>query len=348
MLLFKYSKKKCPLGVKMAEIEKFNPDPNLKLMDQVVQVLRYHHYAYRTEKIYCEWIVRFLKHFNYEKHPKDMGKLEIEQFLSYLATDRNVSAATQQQATTAIIFLFREVLHIDIDDKIQPIKAPKRNPLPVVMSMEEVRKLISQLSGNNLLLAKLLYGSGLRLMEAIRLRVKDLDFENNLINVYDGKRMKNRISILPESLHNDLKMQIQKVKNIHENDIKEGFGAVWLPDALDVKYPNAPKEIQWQYLFPSMKRSIDPRSGLERRHHIKEATIQRAIKLAAKSINLNKRVSCHTFRHCFATHLLEKGANIRQVQKLMGHNDLKTTEIYLHLMDTKMKVKSPLDYIVAD
>ncbi|ETR70091.1 MAG: site-specific recombinase XerD [Candidatus Magnetoglobus multicellularis str. Araruama] len=331
----------------MAEIEKFTPDPNLKLMDQVVQVLRYHHYAYRTEKIYCDWIVRFLKYFNYEKHPKEMGKMEIEQFLSYLATDKKVSAATQQQATTAIIFLFREVLHIDVSDKIQPIKAQKRNPLPVVMSMDEVMRLISQLSGNNLLIAKLLYGSGLRLMEAIRLRVKDLDFENNLISVYDGKRMKNRISILPMSLHSDLKIQIQKVKNLHDNDLKDGFGAVWLPDALETKYPNAPKEIQWQYLFPSTRRSIDPRSGIERRHHIQEITIQRAVKLATKSTNLNKRVSCHTFRHCFATHLLEKGANIRMVQKLMGHSDIKTTEIYLHLLDTKMKVKSPLDYIFS-
>jgi len=276
-----------------------------------------------------------------------MGKLEIERFLSYLATDKNVSAATQQQATTAILFLFREVLHINVSDKIQPIKAQKRNPLPVVMSMDEVKRLISQLSGNNLLIARLLYGSGLRLMEAIRLRVKDLDFENNLINVYDGKRTKNRISILPESLQSDLIIQVQKVKNLHDNDLREGYGAVWLPDALEEKYPNAPKEIQWQYLFPSKKKSIDPRSGIERRHHIKEITIQRAVKLATKSTNINKRVTCHTFRHCFATHLLEKGANIRLVQKLMGHSDIKTTEIYLHLMDTKMKVKSPLDYITS-
>ena len=276
-----------------------------------------------------------------------MGKLEIERFLSYLATDKNVSAATQQQATTAILFLFREVLHINVSDKIQPIKAQKRNPLPVVMSMDEVKRLISQLSGNNLLIARLLYGSGLRLMEAIRLRVKDLDFENNLINVYDGKRTKNRISILPESLQSDLIIQVQKVKNLHDNDLREGYGAVWLPDALEEKYPNAPKEIQWQYLFPSKKKSIDPRSGIERRHHIQEVTIQKAVKLATKSINLNKRVTCHTFRHCFATHLLEKGANIRLVQKLMGHSDIRTTEIYLHLIDTKMKVKSPLDYIIS-
>jgi integron integrase len=286
----------------MDDFVKFTPDPNLKLMDQVIQVFRYHHYAYRTEKIYCEWIVRFLKFYNYEKHPKYMGKAEIEQFLSYLAVERKISAATQQQATTAIVFLFREVLHINIDDKIQPIKAQKRTSLPVVMSMDEVKQVISQLSGTNLLIAKLLYGSGLRLMEAIRLRVKDLDFENNLINVYDGKRMKSRLSILPVSLHGDLKMQIQKVKNLHDNDLREGFGEVWLPDALETKYPNAPKEIQWQYLFPSGKRSIDPRSGKERRHHIREVTVQRSVKLATKNINLNKRVTCHAFRHCFYHH----------------------------------------------
>jgi len=329
----------------MSDIESFKPDPNSKLMDQVIQVLRYHHYSYRTEKTYCDWIVKFLKFFNYEIHPKEMGKAEIEKYLSHLAIDKNVSVSTQNQAMTSILFLFREVLKVDIDGKIQPIKARKKNPLPVVLTMDEVKSLVSQLSGNNLLLAKILYGCGLRLMEAIRLRVKDLDFSHNIIYVYDGKRNKNRITIFPKALQSDLELQIQKVKIIHQKDLADGIGSVWLPDALEKKYPNAAKEIQWQYLFPSSKRTIDPRSGIERRHHLQEDTLQKAIKRAANSININKRVSCHTFRHCFATHLLEKGANIRQVQKLMGHDDLKTTEIYLHLLDTKTNIKSPLDYI---
>jgi len=326
--------------------QKFQPDPELKLMDQVVQVLRYHHYSYRTEKTYCNWIVKYLKFFNYDKHPKDMGKNEIEHFLSHMATHNNVSSATQRQATSAIIFLYNEVLHLPITDQIQPIKANKKNPLPVVLTMEEVKSIISQLSGNSLLLAKIMYGCGLRLMEAIRLRIKDIDFTNNLILIYDGKRNNNRVSVLPKSLISDLQLQVQKVKTLHNNDLREGFGAVWLPEALARKYPNANKEIQWQYLFPSSRRSVDPRSGNKMRHHIKESTVQKAVKRSAKIININKRVTCHIFRHCFATHLLEKGANIRQVQKLMGHKNLKTTEIYLHVMDTKTNVKSPLDYIL--
>jgi len=226
-----------------------------------------------------------------------MGKNEIELFLSYLATHRNISIATQKQATTALLFLFREVLQIEMDTKIQPVKARHKNPLPVVLTSDEVKALMSQLSGNNLLLAKLLYGCGLRLMEAIRLRIKDLDFKNNLIYIFDGKRNKNRITVFPKTLNNDLKLQVEKVKNLHIQDLKEGFGSVWLPDALEIKYPNASKEIQWQYLFPSKKRSRDPRSGIERRHHIMEDTIQKAVKRASNKINLNKRVSCHTFRH---------------------------------------------------
>ena len=272
-----------------------------------------------------------------------MGKKEIEQFLTYLAIDQNVSIATQKQATSAILFLFREVLNIDIDNKIAHIKAKNRNPLPVVMTQDEVRRLMSYLSGNNLMLAKILYGSGLRLMETIRLRIKDIDFDNNHILIYDGKRNKNRISVFPKSLHSDIKLQIQKVKEQHSNDLKAGFGSVWLPDALERKYKNAAKEFKWQYLFPANQRTIDPRSGIERRHHLMESTLQKAIKIAAKKSFLNKRVSCHTFRHCFATHLLENGANIRQVQKLMGHSDLKTTEIYLHVMETKIDITSPFD-----
>ncbi|KPA19179.1 recombinase XerD [Candidatus Magnetomorum sp. HK-1] len=321
---------------------KFKPDPELKLMDQVKQVLRYHHYSYRTEKIYCDWIIRLLKFFNYKIHPKDMGKNEIEKFLSYLATEKKISAATQQQAISAIQFLFKEVIQNPICN-IQYIKAKKRNSIPVVMSVDEVKSLLSQLTGHNLLLAKFLYGSGLRLREAIRLRVKDLDFDNEQILIYDGKGKKNRITVFPTSLQKDMAFQIQKVKQIHANDIEDGCGSVWLPDALERKYPNASVDIQWQFLFPSEKTSIDPRTGIKRRHHIHESSIQKAVKNAAQKIRINKRVSCHTFRHCFATHLLENGAHIRQVQKLMGHANIKTTEIYLHVIDTKINVKSPLD-----
>jgi len=330
----------------MTDTEKFKPDSNLKLMDQVKQVLRYHHYSYRTEKIYCDWIIRFLKYFKLQIHPKNMGKNEIEQFLSFLATEQKVSASTQKQATSALLFLFKEVVQKDIEDKIACVKARQRNPLPVVMSQEEVQALLSHLNGNNLILAKFLYGSGLRLMEAIRLRIKDIDFNNNQILIYDGKRNKNRITIFPKNLQRDISIQIAKTKQIHTKDIDEGFGSVWLPDALERKYPNASKDIQWQYLFPANKRSIDPRSNILRRHHITESGLQKAIKIASKKANINKRISCHTFRHCFATHLLENGANIRLVQKLMGHYDIKTTEIYLHVMETKLNVTSPLDYIM--
>jgi len=327
----------------MSNEKKFKPDPKLKLMDQVKQTLRYHHYAFKTEKIYCNWITRFLKYHEFKFHPKDMGKTEIEQYLTYLAVDQKVATATQQQATSAILFLFKEVLNQSLNGYIDPIKAKKRNPLPVVMTQEEVKSLISHLAGNNLMLAKLLYGSGLRIMEALRLRVKDLDFDNNQILIYDGKHNKNRITVFPKALHNDMTLQIQKVKHLHAKDLKDGLGSVWLPDALERKYPNCEKEIQWQYLFPANKISVDPRSGIRRRHHIMESSLQKAVKLASKKASIDKRVSCHTFRHCFATHLLENGANIRQVQKLMGHSDLKTTEIYLHVMDTKLNIKSPLD-----
>ena len=333
------------MEVKMGTPKKFRPDPELKLMDQVVQVLRYHHYSYRTEKAYCDWIVRFLKYYDYKIHPKDMEKKEVEQFLSHLAVKVNVSTATQRQATSAILFLFREVLDNSMSDSFNHIRAQKKNPLPVVMTQDEIKILLSHLSGINLIFAKLLYGSGLRLMEAIRLRIKDLDFDNNQILVYDGKRDTNRITVFPKSIQHDLRLKIQNVKLIHDDDLKQGFGSVWLPDALNKKYPNASKEFQWQYVFPSKKRSQDPRSGLEKRHHILESSIQKAVKHALKKSDIHKRVSCHTFRHCFATHLLENGANIRQVQKLMGHKDLKTTEIYLHVMETKFDIESPLDLL---
>jgi len=330
----------------MIESQKFTPDPNLKIMDQVIQVLRYHHYSYSTEKTYRDWIIRFFKYFNFKIHPKDMSKKEIEEYLTYLAVNKHVSAATQKQATSAILFLFREVLKVEIDN-IEHIRSKKRNPLPVVMSQEEVILLISQLRGTNQILAKLLYGSGLRLMEAIRLRVKDIDFDNNQILIYDGKRNKSRITVFPKSIQNDIKNQLQKVIGLHKRDIYDGLGTVWLPDALERKYPNASKEIQWQFVFPSNRISVDPRTGIKRRHHIMETSLQRSIKSALRSSKILKRVSCHTFRHCFATHLLENGANIRQVQKLMGHSDIKTTEIYLHVMETKIDVKSPLDSLVC-
>jgi len=330
--------------MKMSKTQKkFTPDPNLKLIDQVKQVLRYHHYAFRTEKLYCDWITRFLKFYDYKIHPNDMDKSHIEKYLSYLAIDKNVSISTQQQATTAILFLFRDVLNHPIKDQIEYAKAKKQKSVPVVMTVDEVKSVLCHLSGNNLLLAKFLYGSGLRLSEALRLRVKDLDFDNNQILIYDGKRKKNRITVFPESLKKDMDLQIEKVKQIHGDDLRKGFGSVWLPDALDQKYPNASKELIWQYVFPAKKISIDPRSSIKRRHHINEAALQKAVKKAAEFAHLNKRVSCHTFRHSFATHMLENGANIREVQKLLGHSNLKTTEIYLHVINTRLNLKSPLD-----
>ena len=328
----------------MDNTTKFKPDPNLRLMDQVRQVLRYYHYAYRTEQTYCDWIARFIRYFDCKYHPKNMGKEEIEAFLSHLAVDLKCSASTQRQALNAIVFLYARVLHQPLEDQIAPVRAKRLPRPPVVLSKSEVARILSFMKGQHWLMARILYGCGLRLMECIRLRVQDLDLERSRLYVRAAKGGKDRVTLLPETLHQELKDQLERVTALHEADLADGFGEVYVPEALSRKYPNAATSLQWQYLFPAKKLAKDPRTGQIRRHHVLESGLQKAVKKAVSLAKINKPVGCHTFRHSFATHLLEDGVNIRVVQELMGHADVKTTEIYTHVMAKDLKaVKSPLE-----
>ena len=324
----------------------FRPDPKLKLMDQVRQVLRYHHYAYRTEKSYCDWIIRYIKFHGGNTHPGKMGKKEIDAFLSHLATHLHVSAATQSQALNAIVFLYRRVLALPIEGQIEPVRAKRHPRPPVVMTKTEVQRVLGQMQGTHLLMAKMLYGCGLRLMECVRLRVQDIDIERSLVYVRAAKGGKDRTTVLSKAIQHELRLHIGRVKRLHDEDLAKGNGEVYLPGALSKKYPHAGKEFRWQYVFPSKNLSSDPRSNVIRRHHVLESGLQKAVKTAVERSGLNKRVSCHTFRHSFATHMLENGVNIRVVQELMGHADVKTTEIYTHVMEKDISaVLSPLDQL---
>jgi integron integrase len=313
-----------------------------KLLDQMRDAIRIKHYSYRTEESYLDWARRFIL-FHNKRHPAEMGAPEIQAFLAYLATQRNVAASTQNQALSAILFLYREVLHQEIDTVLLS-SAKRAERLPTVLSHAEALQVINQLSGTHKLMAQILYGSGLRLMECVRLRVKDIDFEYKTITVRDGKGEKDRITPLPNSILPDLRRQVQRVRLLHEEDMAVDCGEVYLPHALEKKYPNAARELIWQYLFPAPKRSLDPRSGKERRHHLDPTGLQRAVKEAAKKTAIQKRVTCHSFRHSFATHLLEAGYDLRTVQELLGHKDVRTTMIYTHVLQRGgMAVKSPLD-----
>ena len=325
---------------------KFRPNPDARLMDQVREVLRYHHYAYKTEQSYTAWIVRYIKFHGGKTHPKELGKEEVERFLSYLTKKRHVAAATQKQALNALVFLYKKVLDINLDGKIAPTRSKRRKNLPTVLTQKETARLLGHLHGKHALMAKLLYGCGLRLMECVRLRVKDVDLGQSRIIIHQAKGDKSRSVMLPKSILPQLKAQIDAVVELHQQDLAKGFGEVYLPAALSRKYPHAAKETAWQYVFPSKKRSKDPRSGQIRRHHVLESGLQKAVKRALGKARIHKKASCHTLRHSFATHLLENGVNIRVVQKLMGHADVKTTEIYTHVMKSDInKVKSPLDVI---
>lgn len=314
-----------------------------RLIDQTRNVLRLFHYSIRTEETYIQWIKRYI-HFHNKRHPKDMGEKEVRSFLTYLAVSKHVSASTQNQALSAILFLYRRVLDLKLDwiDDVVRAKRPKR--LPVVLSRDEVRRILGSMSGTNALVAKLLYGTGMRLMEALRLRVQDIDFSQNQIVVRSGKGNKDRLTTLPETLIGELKQQLKKIRDMHTNDLAEGYGRVYLPFALDRKYPGAGIEFGWQYCFPSSKRSTNPRTGVIARHHLYENNIGRAIKAAARKVGVDKRVSSHTLRHSFATHLLDSGYDIRTVQELLGHKDVSTTMIYTHVLNKGGRgVKSPLD-----
>ena len=315
----------------------------MKLLDQVRDVLRKKHYSYKTEKSYIHWIKRYI-YFNDMVHPKELGEKEISRFISHLAMNRNVAASTQNQALNAIVFLYKQVLQIELGDfgYMERARRPKR--LPVVLSQKEVEQVLANITGRKGLMVKLLYGCGLRLIECLRLRVKDIDFDMNQVIVRDGKGEKDRVTMLPESIKPRLKEHLKKVKIIHQQDLKNNLGEVELPFALDRKYKNAAKEWHWQYVFPSDKLSIDPRTGKRGRHHLDESILQKAIKNAGRKAGITKSVSPHAFRHSFATHLLENGYDIRTVQELLGHNDVSTTMIYTHVMNKGgMATKSPLD-----
>ncbi|MFQ5900676.1 MAG: integron integrase [Thermodesulfobacteriota bacterium] len=313
-------------------------------MDQVRQVFRYHHYAYRTEQTYCEWIVQYIKFHGCKRHPREMGKTEIESFLSHLATNRKVSASTQRQALNAIVFLYKNIFDMPVTEELEMVRAKKYIRPPVVMTKNEIRRVFDKMQGINLLMAKILYGCGLRLMECIRLRIQDLDFDRNLVYLRAAKGGKDRTTVFPESILENMRSRVEKARKIHEQDIEQGLGEVYLPESLSKKYPNASREFRWQYVFPAKKLSVDPRSGIKRRHHILESSLQKAVKVAVDRTGITKRVTCHTFRHSFATHMLEDGVNIRVVQKLMGHANVKTTEIYTHVMEKDISVVlSPLD-----
>jgi len=314
-----------------------------KLLDQVRAVIRTLHYSIRTEQAYVDWTRRFIL-FHNKRHPRDMGKDEIEAFLTHLAVEGKVSASTQSQAKAALLFLFQKVLKMDVDWLKDVIAAKQPQRLPTVLTVEEVRAVLSRMEGLPWLLASLLYGSGLRLLEACRLRVLDLDFDMRQIIVRNGKGAKDRVTMLPSVTIEPLKAHLELVRLQHQRDCEQGGGCVYLPFALDRKYPNALREWKWQYAFPADRLSTDPRSDEIRRHHIEEQRIQRAVRQAARDAGINKRVTPHTFRHSFATHLLHAGYDIRTVQELLGHKDVRTTMIYAHVLNRGGSgVISPLD-----
>lgn len=316
-----------------------------KPLDQVRGKIRVKHYSIRTEQAYVDWIKRFVFHFD-KRHPRDVGAMEVERFLTHLAVEGRVAASKQNQAKSALLFLYREVLAQELPrlDNVERAKQPQR--LPVVLTQAEVQALLSRLTDTQWLIASLLYGTGMRVLEGARLCVKDIEFSRKEILVRDGKGYKDRVTMLPLALVNPLKEHLKRVKDLHEKELAEGFGKVYLPYALEKKYPNAAAEWMWQYVFPASKRSVDPRSGEERRHHVHDQAIQRAIRQAARDANLTKPATPHTLRHSFATHLLQGGYDIRTVQELLGHKDVTTTMIYTHVLDKGGKgVTSPLDIL---
>ncbi|CAN2042444.1 Integrase/recombinase [Candidatus Magnetomoraceae bacterium gMMP-15] len=317
-----------------------------KLLDLVRQKIRLKHYSIRTEEAYINWIKRYI-FFHNKKHPKDMGKAEIESFLTDLAVNGNVSASTQNQAFSALLFLYRQVLNLNVFEDIQALRAKKPKRLPTVLTFNETMKIIDSMTGTFQLIVKIIYGSGLRGIECVRLRVKDIDFEMNQIIVRDGKGKKDRITMLPKNVKPLLQEHLKYVKNLHEKDLHDGHGSVYLPDALERKYINASKEWRWQYVFPSKTLSKDPRSGITRRHHLHLDSINKAVKKATRITSITKNISTHVFRHSFATHLLEDGYDIRTVQELLGHKNVNTTMIYTHVLNKGGKaVRSPLDKII--
>ncbi len=305
--------------------------------------LRARHYSRRTEQAYCLWVRRFIR-FHGRRHPAQMGEPEVNAFLTSLATDEHVSASTQTQALSALLFLYRNVIHRDIGALHGLVRARKDRRLPVVLTRDEVQRVLDQLDGDLWLVASLLYGSGLRLMECLRLRIQDVDFSRGEVTVRDGKGGKDRVTMLPDASAAPLRRHLARVKELHARDLAAGWGRVRLPDAVDRKYPHAATDWRWQWVFPQRRRWRDPVTGEQGRHHVHETVVQRAVGEAVRRAGLTKRASCHTLRHSFATHLLEAGYDIRTIQELLGHKDVRTTMIYTHVLNRGGRgVRSPID-----
>lgn len=317
-------------------------------MDEMREALRSRHYSKRTEKAYCLWVKRYI-YFHKLRHPAEMTEPEINAFLTHLAVDEHLSASTQNQALAAILFLYRHVICYELGDLGHVVRARTSKRLPVVLTREEVRAVLGELRGQEWLMASVMYGTGLRLTECLRLRVQDLDFGSREIVVRDGKGGKDRVTMLPEALIRPLREQLSRARKVHRRDLADGWGAVELPDALDRKYPNAPVEWRWQWVFPQEVRWKSTRTGLQGRHHVHPTIMQRAVKEAAKRAHVEKRAGCHTLRHSFATHLLESGYDIRTIQELLGHKSVSTTMIYTHVLNKGgAGVRSPLDGLDRD
>jgi len=318
------------------------PDPP-KLIDQMREALRTRHYSPRTEQVYVLWVKRFIR-FHKMRHPKEMAEPEINEFLTYLAVEQKVSASTQNQALAAVLFLYRRVFGVDIGDLGGVVRARKSHHVPIVMTRTETRAVLSEMSGETKLMASLLYGSGLRLSECLCLRVQDLDLAGGEIVVFNGKGNKDRVTVLPEGLKAPLREHLTGVRAIHRQDLEDGWGRVKVPEALWRKYPNAAADWRWQWVFPQRYRWRNAETGEQGRHHTDESILQRAVKDAVRAAGIAKRVGCHTFRHSFATHLLESGYDIRTIQELLGHKSVNTTMIYTHVLNKGGRgVRSPLD-----
>ena len=317
-----------------------------KLLDIVRDKIRFKHYSYSTERTYVHWIKHYIL-FHHKKHPLEMGKDEIESYLTKLAVKDRVSPTTQNQAFSALLFLYKEVLGIDMSEwNIQALRAQERKHIPVVLSKDEVQKVLRNVPSEYTLIVHLMYGCGLRMNEALNLRVKDIDFGFDKIYIWDSKSLKDRTIPLPQKLKSQLLEQVEKVQEVHQTDLKNGYGSVYIPYALAKKYPNAKYETKWQFLFPMKNIAKDPRTKEKRRHHLHPQTLGRNIKVAAQKANLNKRVTSHIFRHSYATHLLQAGVDLRSIQELLGHKSVETTMIYTHVVSemNKAKLISPLDF----
>jgi len=321
------------------------PENKPRLLDNVREVMRVYHYSISTEHSYIQWIKRFI-YFHNKRHPQDMGGEEITAFLTHLAVNRKVAPATQNQALSAILFLYKRVLMIDLPWLDNVIRAKQTKRLPVVFTRQEIKALLAQFEGTRWLIFSLMYGCGFRILECLRLRVKDIDYHYKQIIIRDAKGGKDRVTLLPESLIEPIRNHLARVKILHKQDLASGFGCVYLPHALERKYPKACREWPWQFVFPANNISVDPRSGVRRRHHLYKQALQRHLKRAINNAGIVKPASSHTLRHSFATHLLEDGYDIRTVQELLGHKDVKTTQIYTHVMGKGCNgVKSPLERI---